>query len=204
MANRAAIRFVRNLVAAFSRWKVSDETIQLYTEQLSNFDDLTEDQWTRALSRIVADRQEPDIPTLGVIYEYLKNQRTSAAQESDYGWLTFQHAGKDYGWRIKNVDGHWVFASMAWHRKNGERVEEQPNVGAPAQPPEGSTRIVYTADKPAHEELPSKDEARWAFRTGWLLSGADMGKCDAMFAALDSGQPVAPLMLSRDEDEIPF
>ena len=154
-------RFIVNLSAAFSK-RTTPETAQLYYQKLSKWN-LTDDQWARALSVLVADCS--DFPKLNQIYPVLAAFNPRRAVETKNAiFQTFELGGLRVARKIDN----------------------------PAYPPmlpSGATdeHIVIPDDlvAPGTYEACSHSDIREAFRSGWVSSGADPGKVDAVFSAID-------------------
>lgn len=187
--NLSATRFVKNLASAFGKWKTTQDTIDLYIEKLSKWH-LTDEQWSKALSRIVADRIDSDFPTIGLVCEYLKAQRSVPPENSDLGWMTWRLAGKSYSMRVKAENGRWVWARMGCSDRHRERVMLQHNPGTVAEPPEGADCIVILPDNPAETERCTREEAREAFTRGYIEAGGDPSRLNEFFTALTARKEV--------------
>lgn len=121
MANNAAVRFVRQLIAAFSRFQISKETIELYTQKLSNWR-LTQTEWDAALDKLIAGHQDESLPQLSEIYRYLKNEVSSSTVGKDLGFLYFTSEGYRYAVRVKYQNGKWVNAPCSLTDSHGKVV----------------------------------------------------------------------------------
>lgn len=186
MGHRSAVeRFVHNLRASIGKWKMADDTVALYVSKLSSWR-LSEDQWARAVSRIISENTTGELPTLPAIYAYLKAVDDKPVRPTDLGWMKFTLNGLRHAVRIKSVNGHWTLAPCVVHNQFGKEVILQKRPGDAAIPPYGAEDVHFLADNPTPTEQCSQKEAREAFREGWVESGADPGKCDAMFAWIDS------------------
>jgi hypothetical protein len=145
MANQAANRFVKQLIAAFSRYPTSKETAELYAGKLSIWR-LTQNEWDDALDKIIKEHQEENLPQLAEIYRFLRNQTAAAHSARDLGWLHFESGGLSYGVRVKYDGGLWVNHDVAYTDEHGNRMSVQRNPGRSPQLPLGATNIVLTPD----------------------------------------------------------
>jgi hypothetical protein len=183
----ASKRFVDNLIAAFGRWKVTPDTIALYNEKLSKWH-LTDDQWSRALSRIIADRPDNELPTLAVIYEYLKQAQAADVRRGEgMASMTFQDAsGRPMAVRVKAEGGSWVNAPTSVGVRGGEQISLQAHPGCRPKLPEGALRVGVIPDKEAYAEDKScsQAEALEAFTAGWQESDSDPAECERIVIAI--------------------
>lgn len=145
MANLAASRFVRQLVAAFSRFPTSRETVELYNGKLSSWH-LTQSQWDDALDKIIAEHTEENLPQLAEIYRHLRNQSAAGKIGNDLGWLHFESGGHRYAVRVRYDQGVWVNAPLAYADQHGKRMDVQKHPGGIPQLPVGATNIVSSPD----------------------------------------------------------
>lgn len=101
MANAGATRFLKNLCAAYCRWSIADQTKEFYLERLSRWS-LKPEQWSRALSRIIAEITDDSLPALGDIYKYLKAASAETGDEKGdhVAWLLFTLDGARYARRV--------------------------------------------------------------------------------------------------------
>lgn len=123
MANQAAIRFVKQLCAAFSRFPIAQETKELYTQKLSSWR-LTQAEWDKALDRLISDHADGSLPQLAEIYQHLKSQSAATASQNDFGWLCYDENGMRWAIRVKYIGGDWVQTAM--HKHPGEKPEIPP------------------------------------------------------------------------------
>lgn len=154
MANESAVKFVKKLVAVFSKYPTAKETIQVYTEQLSKWH-LTEAQWSDALSQIAeADRMDekgnPDfsLPSLNEIYKYLRKQNKPKDNTDNLGWLHFELNNHKYAVRIMSVNGQWVNAPVSITDPFGNKISLQKYPGVAPIIPREATKVFYIPDKP--------------------------------------------------------
>jgi hypothetical protein len=126
--NKAAIRFCKSLFAAFGRWKTPEETKEVYTEKLSKWH-LSDEAWSRALSEIISDHPDGDLPALGAIYPYLKRIKDQVALSSDWATQLFTLHGFRVARRVWNDYGTWrvgriVFADSKrkWRLEKSDAV----------------------------------------------------------------------------------
>lgn len=155
--NQQAVRFVKNLTAAYGKWRMGEETADLYLEKLEKWH-LSPEEWSRATSRIIAEITD-NLPALGVIYGYLK-----AAQATN-----------------KSRPCHWVLFDLAGRRY----AIPCPNPSNPPLPPDSATNLELVVDRPYENRQPlSLEQARECFRCGWIESGAALDRCEEMFKTL--------------------
>ena len=151
-------RFLTGLFAAFR--SADESTRRLYADKLARWS-LSDDAWSRALSRLVADHQY--LPTLAEIYPVLKR---AEVQE-----------------RPGSKSGAWE----AWTAPDGkgQRIAHRVNLdqGRPSSAPDAALEYRILVDNPAMYEQCSPAEARAAFRDGWIASGADPAKLPALWPA---------------------
>jgi hypothetical protein len=154
--NKSAIRFVKGLAAAFGKWRVSDETVEMYTEKLSNWR-LTDDQWSRASSRIIA--ESTDLPSLSDIYRYLRAAQESAGQTGKGPYFL-----------------SFTLQKLQWAQRISHPMD-RPGL------PEGAENVhlvVPMEEQDLHEMIDAEAGRNWWYK-GWSESGADQAKCEAMF-----------------------
>jgi hypothetical protein len=149
MSNQAAVKFVKQLVAAFCRYKVEEDTKKIYAEKISFFK-LTQEQWDAALGHLMDTRQEEGLPLPSVIIEELQRQQTiSTKNKTNLGWLTFRLKGHLHAVRIKSVDSQWLNATVSYKDQYGERHPLQTHPNEPYRLPIGAEEVKITADNPA-------------------------------------------------------
>jgi hypothetical protein len=165
MANAAAVKFIKQLVAAFSRYPTTQETKELYSQKLSKWH-LTQEQWDQALDVLIS-HESDSLPPLKDIYIALKNAQYTGAQHNSMalGWLSFRVGCLDYVMRVISDGSVWLIAPMNYRDAHGQLVAIQQNVGQPAamHTPEGATNILVTPDNPARpdpSELPTAAERK--------------------------------------------
>lgn len=174
--NKAADRFCKGLFSAFGKWKTPDEVKETYTEKIGKWF-LTDDQWARSLSRLVADFE--DLPPLSKIFEYLKASRATGSEATDKICLTFRLEGRPY-----------VLA-----RDSGNR---HPNTGKtmlavldvnPASPPrlpDGAedVHLSIPPGRQAEYEPCGPEEGKKAFAAGFMQVCHDGAVCQRMMRDL--------------------
>lgn len=75
MANQSAERFIKQVVAASCRkFKPDPYTVEMYKQKLSKWY-LTDDEWSRAMSKFIADYLEEGLPPLPMLYGILRDCR---------------------------------------------------------------------------------------------------------------------------------
>lgn len=121
MANASAVRFVKQLCAVYSRFRVEDATKEIYTQKLSNWR-LTQQEWDAALDKLIAGHQDESLPQLSEIYRYLKNEVSSSTVGKDLGFLYFTSEGYRYAVRVKYQNGKWVNAPCSLTDSHGKVV----------------------------------------------------------------------------------
>jgi len=179
VSNVAALRFVKQLIAAFSRFKPSEETKNLYGEKLSKWK-LTQSQWDNALDRLIADRAEENLPSLGEIYPYLKNSQQQIEQ-TNLGWMSFERNCRHYSVRVMCVKGEWLNAPMAYTDAHGQKISVQKFPGQKPILPADSENIIISPDNPADpepHEILSKEQVAAVFqniRDGFKLVSSRAG-----------------------------
>ena len=109
MSNPHAAKFLKELFACFTQYKVNELTQKVYLEKLSRWK-LSPREWDGALDRIVADvkLREGALPQLSEIYPYLKGQSAATAGENDYGFMSFDLGKHRVSIRVKYSNGDWV------------------------------------------------------------------------------------------------
>lgn len=162
-------RFMTNLAAAYG-WMPKRETVAFWSDKLLKFS-LAEDQWARALSRIVSN--EETRPSLAQVYQYLRAQTFKTGAELVPIFETFLDA-----------DG----------RCHAARTGR------------------YTISVPSYDQLrewergkATPEEARAAFRAGYLETKGDPKRLDE-FANAIIKKPEAtrkPLWYQEDEVDVP-
>jgi hypothetical protein len=105
MANAGSDRFCGSLFASVGG-RVAADTKLLYRAKLAKWY-LSDDQWARALSRIVGDLKSTDrgdviLPPLADIYTYLKAAQAEDRPAAGTHWLTFDVGVYRYAMRIKD------------------------------------------------------------------------------------------------------
>lgn len=105
MPNAGSDRFCGSLFAAVGG-RVAADTKLLYKAKLAKWY-LSDDQWARALSKIVYDLKSDDrgnvsIPTLADIYGYLKAVQSQDRPVAGIHWLTFDVRGYRYAMRMRD------------------------------------------------------------------------------------------------------
>jgi hypothetical protein len=149
MPNVAAVKFVKQLVAVYSRFKIDDTTKEIYTQKLSKWK-LTQQEWDSALDLLVESHKDENLPALGTIYEFLKFA-VSKRQEADYGFMYFDLNKYSYAVRLVRRDGVWVSA------KTGKFFDA----------PKGATKVLFVPDKQAEPEpdsIPTKEQVAFYMR----------------------------------------
>jgi hypothetical protein len=149
MANQAAIKFVQQLIAAFHRFKTTDETKDLYTEKLSRWR-MTQTRWDKALDEIIAKHEDDNLPSLNEIYGYLKRaEQSSTDSGSHLGWASFRLNDRDYSIRIQHNGTAWVISDLVGTDSQGRKIPQQANVGQPVvnHIPADATDFLITPEK---------------------------------------------------------
>lgn len=226
MTANPVLRFLKGLIANYGRWRVTDETFDLYLEKLSGYR-LSDDQWARALSRIVADHTDDNLPTLGVIYDYLDKAKQAAKTGEWIGWMTFRYKAKPHAVKVRAEAGSWVNAPCEVHDRNGDPVQLQANPGCTPHLPDEYECCQVIPDKPYSDDQPATPgEAIAAFKAGLEESGARPEAAAAIMELVASGKrnrirktgfvAVSDILLPRlpddwkapepepEEDEVPF
>lgn len=105
MANQAAERFLKNLIAASCRrFKPDVIQVELYRSKLSKWY-MSEDQWARAMSRFVAEYTDEGLPALPVVYAHLKAVQTDIDRTPGLTMLSFRMDGLSCVLAEKDHDG---------------------------------------------------------------------------------------------------
>lgn len=160
MANKAAIKFMSQLEAAFCTYELSEERRSFYVEKLSKWK-LTQSQWDASLDYITENYKEDDLPKLGYIYPVLKSQQAHAAAQYDMGWLYYYLNGYSYAVRLVRKDNVWVNAPMVSYDAHGNKTELQKNPFKSPKIPEGAYDVRWAFDKeqpPEENEMPTAEE----------------------------------------------
>lgn len=157
MANQAAIRFVKNLIAAFCQFKTTAETRDIYIEKLSKWY-LSEDQWAKALSKIISESPNGNLlPQLGQIYPYLTAEHTEIQKIGEnLGWMTFKLHDKPIAVRIINKDGEWLNAPISIKNIKGQKIILQKHPFQEPKLPDGALFIRTWPDKQAYRDEEEK------------------------------------------------
>lgn len=165
MANQLATRFVKQLIAAFSRFPTSKDTADLYILKLTNWQ-LRPNEWDLALDRLIEVHKEDHIPSLNMIYGYLKSAQAARADNRNGGLATFDMPnGYGYSLRVHNDGGVWIISDVITRDAAGTEKHLQKRHGEAlgvALPP-GATNIMVHPDNPADpapEDMPSKTETK--------------------------------------------
>lgn len=162
---------MKNLAAAFGKWRVADETIEEYTGKLSRFH-LAADQWNEALDRIEGDFD--NLPSLKEIYPYLKEAQRQGKPD-DFIALAFTIDGKrhiltrpveDKTSKVKNPQGL-------------VRIDPSSRPELPEQASEVHLVIPHELEE-KHAAL-SRSEARAAFVQGFVEAGGNLDQVQAIF-----------------------
>lgn len=167
MANQAAIKFVRQLWAAFCRYPISAETKELYGQKLSKWR-LTQGQWDTALDRIIEGHESESLPSLSDLYAKLKEAQISEnAGNGNMGWASFRLYDRDYSIRIWH-DGHtWVISDLVYTDGQGRKTHMQTHVDQPVvnHIPADATDFLITPEKMIlrDEEILTPAELRQMF-----------------------------------------
>lgn len=158
-------RFLINLAAAFSK-RLSEATIDVYTERLIRWN-LTPDQWSKALSKIVADMEK--WPSLSQIYVYLRGVKYGSVQELTPIFRTWRDShGKEWAQRTGDM------CAVAPSDQDIERWKRE------AVPVPAEMRLVLEfAAWRSSRGLPRKGKARRIYTHQEILSGAWHGERDA-------------------------
>ena len=164
MANAAAVRFVKQLCAAFSRFPVTNETRELYAQKLSNWH-LAQNEWDTALDTIIESHKDENIPALSEIYGNLKGITARRQSNSAGGLATFDLNSHAYGLRVINDSGVWLIADVISRDAHGVEKHLQQNAGKPLglHVPQGATNILVHPDNPADPspgDMPDPGEIR--------------------------------------------
>jgi hypothetical protein len=162
MANPAAVRFVKQLCAAFSRYPITAETRELYANKLSGWR-LTQNEWDTAADRIIEVQTDDNLPSLSIIYGYLKNAKASQRDDTNGGLATFDLNGMAYGLRVRNDGGVWLIADVVMRDAHGKEVHLQKHVGEAfgLHVPKDAYNVMVSPDNPADplpEDTPSPAE----------------------------------------------
>lgn len=150
-------RFLTNLAAAYG-WMPKREMVAFWTEKLMRFD-LTDDQWARAVSRIVA--TEETRPSLAQVFTYLRAQAFKRGAEIVPVWETFIDAN---GRCFAAKTGRVVSSVPSWeemrewesHRATQEQGRECFRKGFIAAGGKSSDLEYYWSAMTAKQEAPRK------------------------------------------------
>jgi|WetSurMetagenome_2_1015567.scaffolds.fasta_scaffold74206_4 hypothetical protein len=165
MANQAAGKFVKQLIAAFSRFPTSKDTSELYYQKLSNWH-LTQNEWDAALDRIIEVHTEENIPSLNAIYGFLKNAQAAIRTDTAGGLATWDMPnGYGYSLRVHNDQGVWIISDVVMRDSHGKEVHLQQHVGEPfgLRLPKGATNVIVSPDHladPPPEDIPTQIEIK--------------------------------------------
>ena len=182
MKNKEADRFVRNFRASIGHWKMPDDTVALYLEELSPWN-LKEKEWRHALKMIIADNEKGELIPLAQIFGYLRRSQETQ-HVTGLGWMTFIKDCKPHAVRIVSRDNAWVFAACVTHDRNGKEEILQNHPGEPAVAPDGATDIHFVPDEPAREDYVTGIEAHHYFAQGYAESGGPPELLEKMFHIL--------------------
>jgi len=152
MANATAARFLKQLIAAFSRFPVMESTKELYLQKLSSWR-LTQAEWDIALDRIIETFRDDkgnsaeNLPPLQVIYTHLKNATYRAGSEGNGAWMTWEDSdGRRFAKRIKYVNLQWVNAESERTDAYGKKIVLQKNPGMLATAPDWAVNVRIHPD----------------------------------------------------------
>jgi hypothetical protein len=150
MTNQAAVRFVKKVIAAFSKFPTGKDVADLYEEKLSKWQ-LTTAQWESALDYLIENHKDDGLPALNEIYGVLKIKKSAAVAPNNLGFMSFTSNGCSYAVRVRCDGSVWVSC------KTG-RVVNLPN---------DASAVIVSPDCPARyepEEMPSAAERVQLFR----------------------------------------
>lgn len=165
MANTAAIKFTKQLVAAFNRFPISAETKELYSSKLSRWK-MTQPQWDTALDKLIEGHSE-NLPPLSEIYTALKNAQFTSQQSdsSANATVSFRHNGYEKVILCRNDSGVLVIRDVVIHDVHGAEKHLQAHVGdaVALHIPEAATDVLINYDHPARpepNEIPTPEEIK--------------------------------------------
>jgi hypothetical protein len=161
MTNQAANKFVKQLIAAFSRFPTSKETVQLYCDKLGKWR-LTQDEWDKAFDLIIESQNNDNLPSLATIYEYLKHAQVAHSETTsdDLGWIYSNHKGSTKAIRVKNMQGVWVIVDLIYRDSHGKETHLQNHSGEDVGKwiPKDAENVICKPDKEANpkaEDMPT-------------------------------------------------
>jgi hypothetical protein len=187
--NKLAERFVRNLRSSIGKWKMTDESFDLYVEKLSRWR-LTSDQWSRATSKLINSNPEGELPTLPALYALLKSVQESEDPSSRSAiFFNFRAIGRDHSARVWDDNGTWRL--MKVQRDDDGLKWKMVKTDKPFTAPADATDVRFTPPpeqkERSYEPVRDNELQRNLFYKGWCDSGADPGKCEAMFNSIQIG-----------------
>jgi len=154
MKNTMANEFVKNLVAAFSRFPTSKDTSDLYCRKLAHWN-LNQAQCDRAVDILISEEKGDNLPSLNDVYAALKTaQYTVISQGNDYGFMYFELQGKSYAVRLVRRDGIWISS------KTGKFFN----------PPTEAENVIFVPDRPdiiRPEDMPTEEERKVILTRIW-------------------------------------
>lgn len=154
MTNQAAIKFVKQLTAAFSTYPISEETKRIYIEKLVKWR-MTQEQWDRALDDLIENTHDENLPQLKTIYAALKKTQHMNYHNRQFGNLYFMDK-RNYSYcircEIKREDGVTLWVYPPWHEKSGST----PNLPSESH----DIRLIPDDIVIPPEEIPTSDEVR--------------------------------------------
>lgn len=168
--NDGAIQFVRNLKSAFGKFKIEDTTLEFYGRKLSKWD-MQPAQWDTALDALIRDHPDGGLPSIGIIYDYLKRSQFDAGSHANGGWCVFDLNSRQTVVRTHYENGAWQHIGL----------------------PRAATNIRINPDNIVDDpnfEFVGKVEARTAFLQGWLESGAPGEDCMRMWDSLQMQEKI--------------
>jgi hypothetical protein len=163
--NNAAKQFAKKLFAAFSRYPISADTKELYTDKLCKWK-MTQPQWDASLDLLIEKHEDENLPGLAEVYKYLKQAEYSTTSKGDdRAWLTFDLEGYSRAMRCRNDQGIWVIADLVSHDVHGQEIHHHRHGGEPAAKyiPGNATNVMVSPDKlapPNPEDMPTREEVR--------------------------------------------
>jgi hypothetical protein len=146
MANQLAVSFCRKVFGAFNRFKIEDETKEIYTEKISRWR-LNQNEWDIALDKLIEQHEDGKLPTISEITSILKSVVTIKSSGEDYGFMYFNIKQNSFAVRLVHRDNVWVSL------KTGKFFN----------PPLDATDVLFVPDKGVvlnPHDMPSKEEVR--------------------------------------------
>lgn len=160
-ANPAAAKFIKNLIGTFSKFPVTPETKEIYLQKLSRYE-LRQSQWDKTLDLLI-NRELENLPSLHEIYDAIRNAGLQDAEQTNFGWVSFDWRGRPYSIRVINHEGQWLIAPLIYHDQHGKECQAQKHVGDPWMDhmPSDAENVIISPDNQANpepHEIPTREE----------------------------------------------